>query len=207
MTARGTTQTTHTRTKSPPRHLGVPVEVRRRGASLLNQQCWCWGCDVRRADGNLLLEYGFRRFRVPQGQRGSSAYTLHIGPGESVVLWGFGLFYGHESLGGLYLPRAGFEPRLLDGSTPPAQVWEWQQLASARSPQDIGEWLRAHRLLAFAMRWIAGYERWVIATHGESYRQACVSAWRKNGLSAAQMAETWTQLAQRCAARALEIEG
>ncbi len=207
MTAQKTTQTTPPRIKSPHRFLGVPADVRRQGASLLNLQCWCWGCDVRRAEGNLLLEYGFARFRAPEGERGSSAYTLHIGPGEAVVLWGFGLFYGHASLGGLYLPRVAFEPRLFDDSTPPAQVWTWQQLEAARLPRDVGEWQCVHRLLVFAMRWIAGYERWVLATQGESYRQACIRAWRKNGDPVTPMAETWMQLAQRCAVRALKIGG
>ncbi len=184
------------------RALGLPSEVRRQGTPLLNQQCWCWGCDIRRAEGNLLLAYGFTRQRPPAGQQGSSAYSLRLVNGQALVLWGFGLFYGHPALGGLYLARSGFAPRLLDDPTPPAHAWSWEQLAAAYAPRDVQAWWRAHRLLALAADWIAGYERWVVTTYGLAYRAACVAAWRKAALPATAMADAWRDLAQRCAARA-----
>lgn len=191
--------TMHDRARRTP---GLPVAVRRRGAPLLNQQCWCWGCDIRRAAGNLLLAYGCTRQRPPAGQQGSSAYTLWLPNGQALVLWGFGLFYGHPALGGLYLARSGFAPRLLDDPTPPAHAWSWEQLAAAYAPRDVQDWWRAHHLLALTADWIAGYERWVVATCGLAYRTACVAAWRKAALPAPAMAAAWRDLAQHCATRA-----
>ena len=49
--------------------------LQRRGSALLNQQCWFWGQDVRRAEGNLLLELGFQRQRPPEEQQGCTQYT------------------------------------------------------------------------------------------------------------------------------------
>jgi hypothetical protein len=70
----------------------IPALVRRQGRILLNQQCWLWGQDVRRAEGNLLLDFGFERLRAPEEITGSSQYTLALGKNDFLRLWGFGLF-------------------------------------------------------------------------------------------------------------------
>jgi hypothetical protein len=91
----------------------LPEPVRRHGAELLHLQCWLWGCDIRRAGGNLLLEYGFSRQRPPSGAVGSSAYLMALESGTHVVLWGFGAFYGNPAervasiSGGTSLPQCG----------------------------------------------------------------------------------------------------
>ena len=59
---------------APPRRLYMGKRVRRLGQSLLTQQCWCWGRDVTRPDGNLLLQYGFTRHRPPGQERGATTY-------------------------------------------------------------------------------------------------------------------------------------
>jgi hypothetical protein len=64
----------------------LPEPIRRRGAELLHLQCWLWGCDIRRAEGNLLLAYGFSRQRPPSGAAGSSAYLMALESGVCVVL-------------------------------------------------------------------------------------------------------------------------
>lgn len=180
--------------------LGLPATARRRAATLLNQQCWCWGYDVRRHAGNLLIAHGFERYRVPQGQQGSSAYTLSLGSGKAVVLWGFGVFYGDQSLGGLYVRREGFNPRLLHDSAPPSCVCDCHTMDVACTSTDKTDQRCLHTLLIDALHWIAAYERWVIATIGLQYRQEAVSAWRKNTLVAGQIAAAWEEVAGQCIA-------
>jgi hypothetical protein len=46
-----------------PRYL--PRALRQWGETMIHQQCWNWGQDIRRRRGNLLLEYGFSRYRIP----------------------------------------------------------------------------------------------------------------------------------------------
>jgi hypothetical protein len=56
----------------------LPRELMNRGRTLLHQQCWLWGQDIRRAEGNLLLEYGFERKRPPEGANACSQYSLQL---------------------------------------------------------------------------------------------------------------------------------
>ena len=80
-----------------------PISGRRRrtGQKLLHRQCWNWGRDIVRPEGNLLLDAGFRRRRPPEGETGSSCYTLALPNGGCLMLWGFGLLYGMPRKGGV----------------------------------------------------------------------------------------------------------
>lgn len=71
--------------------LKIPSRTRKYATILLDQQLWCFGCDIRRTAGNLLLEYGFERKRPPISQKGSSCYSLNW-QGKQILLWGFGIF-------------------------------------------------------------------------------------------------------------------
>ena len=73
---------------------GSTACVQRFAAALLDQQMWCWGCDIRHGEGNVLLQYGFSRWRPPEGTLGSTAYQLEAPPSRQVVLWGFGVGIG-----------------------------------------------------------------------------------------------------------------
>ena len=81
-------------------------------AWLLNQQIWCWGRDIEFAEQNLLVQYGFQRIEKPAGSRAASIYRLKLSPTKRVVLRGFGIFWGDDRLGGVFLCRFGFAPRL-----------------------------------------------------------------------------------------------
>ena len=59
---------------------------RRKGQELLHQQCWNWGRDIVRSEGNLLLEAGFLKRRPPGEEAGSSCYTLALSDGDSLML-------------------------------------------------------------------------------------------------------------------------
>ncbi len=52
--------------------LALEPELARRGRKLLHEQCSHWGADIRREEGNLLIEYGFERYRPPAEDNGCS---------------------------------------------------------------------------------------------------------------------------------------
>jgi hypothetical protein len=58
-------------------------------AELLHQQCWGWGCDIKRSDGNLLGRYGARRVPPETRRRDcSTAYHVVCGDDTRIALWG-----------------------------------------------------------------------------------------------------------------------
>ena len=142
--------------------LALSPQLVHEGERLLHEQCSLWGADVRRAEGNLLLEYGFERYRPPKEINGCSQYILNLDGSRRVCLWGFGLFYGGRR--GIHLGRYDFAPRL---ATLKTNVWTPAQL-------NAGPLLSGIVLLEKAVRWIASYERWVDERCGSSYRSACV---------------------------------
>jgi hypothetical protein len=42
----------------------------------MNARWWCWGQDIRRPEGNLLLASGFERHRPPPDVAGNRRYVL-----------------------------------------------------------------------------------------------------------------------------------
>ncbi len=182
----------------------LPAELRRAGRDLLHQQCWCWGCDIRRQAGNLLLEHGFARRRPPAGLSGSILYTCACGAGRAVALWGFGLFYGDPARGGLFLRRFEFAPRwlpTLDLESPP---WLPARVLTRDPAREPELWQSALLLLAEAAGWVAAYETWVASALGQGYRQSCLDGWTYGRLSRptppAQLPAAWRGIAERCAA-------
>ncbi len=167
----------------------------RRGAELMHQQCWCWGQDVRRPEGNLLLQYGFERSRPPAEIGGSSRYTLHL-DGARIVLWGFGVGYAVEGCGWIYVNRYCFVPRWMHEFASIEPVWRAEQLASRRRPFTRREIRRSRRLLQSLMRWIASYERWVETKCGAHYRVRTLAAWNRASIEPCRMAAEWELLAR-----------
>ncbi|HMP17089.1 MAG TPA: hypothetical protein PKD72_08715, partial [Gemmatales bacterium] len=101
----------------------IPVSLRRLGAHLFDQQMWLWGQDIRHPESNALLRYGFQRHPSPDPRKAGSAYTWQDDR-THFVLWSFGLFAGQAHLGGLFLKRFQFAPRLSDDSQLKTIVWE-----------------------------------------------------------------------------------
>lgn len=177
----------------------LPAAVRRRGTSLLNQQFWLWGQDIRRQEGNnILLRYGFTRTRPPDAVQGSRYYTLHLDAHRTVVLWGFGLFYGDQAEGGLYLSRFRLSPLLTENGDAPVSVWTPAQLPPHTLPADENEWTRARPLLVAALRWVSAYEFWTLDEMGPAYRDECLAGWQRSVCSANDVPVLWLRLAQRC---------
>ncbi|HCK70757.1 MAG TPA: hypothetical protein DHW38_04195, partial [Planctomycetaceae bacterium] len=54
---------------------------------------------------------GFRQFEPPESRKDcSSVYSLELPDERVVVLRGFGVFYGDNRLGGIFMPRYEFRP-------------------------------------------------------------------------------------------------
>ena len=162
----------------------LPSRIQRRGQQLLDQQCWLWGRDVKRNDGNLLMALGFERLRPPEGATGSTQYTLHISSDFRVRLWGFGMYFGGDQ--GIYVNRYEFVARTA------AFKEGWQE------PDSFGSLPRSQdlHLLAQASDWIAAYESWVLGTAGLSYRQNALQGWKETACRVSEIAAFWTELSR-----------
>jgi hypothetical protein len=157
----------------------IPGQLMRRGTQLLDQQSWYWGCDVRRPQGNLLLEYGFTRSRLPENVRGSSRYVLESAPGTQLILWGFGVFLGRADVGGLFLQRLRFEPLLTDCPALTTQVWQLSQLPALR-PAAAADRPRLTVLLGDLLSRLITYELTVHERLGPAYREDCRAQWSRH---------------------------
>lgn len=147
----------------------------RRAATLLDWQLWCFGRDIHAPGGNLLLARGFERHRPTRLGTGTAAYALECGPGCRIIAWGFGLFYGDDAHGGVFLRRHGFLPRLVPSATVPMPAWLPAHIAPARSPRDGVTWAVARRLAAAACEALAAYERFAVDAAGAGHRICCAA--------------------------------
>jgi hypothetical protein len=171
--------------------------LRKRGETLLHQQLWCWGCDIRRPAGNLLLEYGFVRSRATDPSVGTTCYRLARTAQSDIGLWLFGMFYGDDHHEGLYISRYGFAPQIVRSARLPDAIWSHRGVP-CREPTCDRDWTAAAHLLPAALRWIAGYESWVAATQPPEYRAACIAAWMHEQVPAPDVEHEWLSLALRC---------
>jgi hypothetical protein len=172
------------------------TDLRRRAVALLDQQLWCWGRDVARPEGNILLGLGMCRYRsaVPGPDR--TAYTGRVAGDGVVWLWGFGLVYCLPNLGGVLLRRYGFDPVFVEEPQRPVHTPE--QLAPFVRPTTARDRAAAGELVRAAAAWIAGYEHWIAETFGTTYREATLAARDKPpAVPAKEMARAWEHLAKK----------
>jgi len=154
----------------------VPRPVRRFGDTLMSQQVWCWGRDVECPDGNLLMRFGFERYRDNDTAVRSTCYRLDQGE-LHVCLWGFGMFFGSRQLGGLYLNRFDFIPSWAPVESVSLAGHSPDELPAFTRARGESQWHRAHKLWKQSLLWIAGYESWVRKNVGICYRRHCVDTW------------------------------
>lgn len=174
----------------------LPATDRRRAERLLHQQCWNWGRDIVRPEGNLLLEAGFERQRPPERVIGSTHYKLVLQGGGSWMLWGFGFFYGNPQLGGIYVNRYRFKPHWMNLEDVEGPIWKPDMVPPAVSPPSTSvPW----ELVAEAALRIADYEDWAIERCGVEYRNDVFEQWRdsRKGIAPEQLPAAWRALALR----------
>jgi len=164
-----------------------------RAQRLLHDQCWVWGRDVERPDGNLLVEFGF--VRVPNSEGRTFAYDLERA-GERVILAGAGLCYASaDSPMAALLGRYDVQPRLLLRTEVDVARWAtvgpgvFQNAGAHDEASPFGR-----LLLAGAVRWIASYEAWVRQVAGVEYRAECLATWPGASVSADGIVEAWGAL-------------
>ena len=149
---------------------------RREGQKLLHRQCWNWGRDIERPEGNLLLEAGFLKRRPPEGAAGSSCYTLTLSDGDILMVWGFGLLYGTLQKGGVFLNRYEFHPLWLPLEMVQEPIWRPDMIPAAQTPASPRVPVD---LTVAAIRRIADYEEWALARCGLEYRRAILRQWKR----------------------------
>ena len=174
----------------------MPQQILRFGGQLMEQQLWCWGRDVERVEGNLLMEFGFERHRECEIDPQSTCYRLDCDE-LHVCLWGFGMFFGRRDLGGLFVNRFDFRP----GWAPIESLAEgihWpQELPAFTRPRGRSQWLRARELWSGLLGWIADYEAWVQNANGEAYRSKTVETWLRPFVRAEKMSAAWNFLSRQ----------
>lgn len=170
---------------------------------LLDQQIWCWGRDILLPNSNFLLEVGFQRIAPPLGLEScSSVYTLRICEDRSVVLRGFGVFFGDRKRGGVFLPRYEFWPRYTPQSKLVSPPWRKDDLPSLKPPSQAMRTTCAELTLDL-LDWIRSYEVLVAEKLGAEYRRDTLLKWdngKRNSIPAVQMPSAWRALSLRVAA-------
>lgn len=170
-------------------------------AALLDQQMWCWGCDVRRTQGNLLLAYGAEK-RPSPAARYHSAYTFVADHHAVLNLWGWGIWFAHTPWGSLFISRSRCRVRYGSEVIRIPDAWCEHDLPTMTGVRDDIEAAYAADLLAAILNWIGGYERWLCSQVEPDYRERILQQWPqrtryKGGIPAVEMSAHWFELAAK----------
>ncbi|MFQ3565692.1 MAG: hypothetical protein SNJ59_01720 [Aggregatilineales bacterium] len=178
--------------------VSLPWTFQRRAEPLFDRQMWCWGCDIRRGAGNLLLAYGCSRRPAPE-KCGTPAYTHTPAEGIGITLWGWGLWYAAQGRGSLFIGRSRFRVRYHAEAVLAPVAWNEQELLANIQPFDAQERFVAYELLRDALFWVADYERWLAEVDSEQRRRA-IAAWpglhRSDAAAESDLPAVWEALAQ-----------
>jgi len=170
---------------------------------LLSQQAWCWGQDILRPEGNWLLETGFARLKPPENRKQcSSVYVLELPRRRWVALRGFGVFYGDQERGGVFLPRYEFQPKYTTDATLHCPPWSDTDLPQLSPPNESQRNVCAALTLDL-LDWIRNYEVNIARHLGIAYRRSTLAQW-DNGTRlitpAEKFASAWRELSFQVAA-------
>ncbi|MBM97802.1 MAG: hypothetical protein CMJ77_01655 [Planctomycetaceae bacterium] len=170
-------------------------DAEQQAASLLNQQIWCWGQDILSSKGDLLVQHGFLRTEKPAGSNFASLYRLELSPESRVILRGFGVFFGDNRWGGVFLRRFVFKPQLTPSSDCSRPPWSVEDLPPLVSPREDRVRDCQHLLLEL-IDWIHQYESWIAEQAGLDYRAETLLPWseKNDSVPPEQMADAWQML-------------
>ncbi len=144
-------------------------EFGRHFGATFNLQMWCFGCDIRRPEGNLLLSYGFSRLKPPGDTYGSTHYTLDLGTHTKLHLLGFAIAL-EDATSGLLLKRYERSPRLFKRQPIPSRLHRPHQLPNTFSPIDETERRESTRLLALLSQELSCYEEFIEKTTSTEFQ-------------------------------------
>jgi hypothetical protein len=162
---------------------------------------WCWGCDVRRTQGNLLLAYGAEKRPSPDA-RFHSAYTFVTEDHAVLNLWGWGIWFAHTHWGSLFVSRSRFRVRYSSEVILTPDAWRERDLPPMTGARDASEAACAADLLVATLNWIGRYEQWLCSQVEADYRERVLDQWpqrkrHKGGVPAAEMPARWFELGER----------
>lgn len=180
------------------KHNGSAPDFRRRAATLFDQQLWCFGRDIVRPEGNVLFDLGMCQYRPLDPSLKSTLYSAAVEPGGSVFLWGFGAMYAEPGLGGVFVRRYDFAPRLSSRESA-VGVFKSGQLGLLTNAVSTQDHRRLRTLLPRLVGWFARYEHWVAENYGTAYREHCLATRGvPNAVAAHDMAHDWERVAKKC---------
>ena len=164
-------------------------------ADLLDQQLWCFGYDIRRPEGNLLVECDCQRLSAPESSDCSSCYRADLASGARLTLRGFGMLCEESDRShGAFIHRDGFRISWLS-SEPASPPWSLSDLPRHASvPRHALE--QVARLVSRAASWIADYEVEISDRLGVEYRSRALEARDKPAaIDPADLPSAWRSLA------------
>ncbi|MEM9185651.1 MAG: hypothetical protein AAGB00_04060 [Planctomycetota bacterium] len=172
-------------------------ETIKRAADLLSQQIWCWGQDIVRPEGNWLLDLGFDRRETPAGrEKCSSVYSLELPGDRRVVLRGFGVFFGDDRLGGVFVKRYDFRALYTPLAALEQPPWSSEDLPDFSNP-TAAQSQSSTSLTAGLIHWISDYEMNIGERLSVEYRRATLDRWTKNKrplVPAEEMVSAWRSI-------------
>ncbi len=163
-------------------------------AATFDLQMWCLGCDIRRRDGNLLLECGFSRRRPTGKITGSSYYFKEIDPVHTMHLWGFAVVITTQECG-LCLRRYERIPLFSQKAEVNQNAWRPQDIPKFKEPREEQEKEKATALLKRCVSELIKYEARIQHMKEPQYRSYCLRSRKKiKALRKITLLEAWTEL-------------
>jgi hypothetical protein len=180
------------------KHNRSNVSFRRWNSQLFDQQMWCFGRDIMRTQGNILLDLGMCQYRSNNPESNSTMYTCAVEPKGMLFLWGFGVMYTEPGFGGVFLARYDFLPKWTPRESAMG-VHRMEDLGTLLNPGTRIEISRMRHLLPQMTRWFARYEHYIVETYGIDYRDRCLEMRSQAPVvPAPKMAREWEQTAKKC---------
>lgn len=173
------------------------TDLQKFAARLLDQQLWCFGQDIEHPAGNLLLKYGFEKQSAPGHLKSVSLYRYENGSNCQLLLRGFGLFYGDERWGGLFLRRCEFNPLYWSSAFLLKTPWKVEDLPQFRQIGEAEE-KASRELIREMLGLICNYEQWVVKHYGLDYREKSLQLWqnsKKQVVRGSEMIAAWKKIA------------
>ena len=145
----------------------IPKYVQKDWQRFFTKQIYAFGKDIL-YEKNLLAEYGFTKQSAPIPKQGTSQYSL-TEQDDQIILFGFGMIFATKN-DAVFLWRHEFIPKLLDANSIPSHIWEPNQISHCTIPKTSDEKLLMLKLLVKSIKWLERYEKWVLTTCGQTYR-------------------------------------
>jgi hypothetical protein len=175
-------------------------EFGKRFKALCELQMWCFGCDIRRRSGNLLVDYGFTRSKNALKSYGTSHYSREFPCGFAIQLCGFAIIGTHRSATNsepaILMRRFDSTPKLLPNLNQLSQPCTPHDLAHAFTPSGAAEYQDALTLFRKLTQELARYERHIEQVTESGYRSACISsaARRYRTVDSESLSSLWSNL-------------